>query len=230
MHGQRRSGWYYVFVGCGVLFLAGVIAIGAGVFMTVRWTKNFKNEMEDPQLRTAKAVEVMNMEALPEGYRVAMNLNAPFGFGNLVILTDGEPGGDDLDIGTEDHFFLYIEGPGWDSDWKKFARGGDPPFDNLAELNINIDDAERVGYGELTVGQMEVFYSAGLGAVSTEGFHREQGVFSVLLVRCPQGDKRSRVIVWSGPPAVEDAEDRTRGTTGDPARIAEMLGHFELCG
>jgi hypothetical protein len=229
MSGQKRSGWSYVFVGCGVLFLASVVAIGAIVFMTLRWTKNFESEMEDPQLRTAKAAEAMNMERLPEGYHVAMNINAPFGFGSLVMLTDGEPGKDAHDIDTGDHFFLYIEGPGWDNDWKEFVRGGDPPFNNLSELNIHIDEAQRVGYGELIVGSMEVFYSAALGNVSTEGFHRDEGVFSILLVRCPQGDKRSRVIVWSGPPPDEGSEDRIRGTTGDPARIAEMLGNFRLC-
>ena len=230
MSAQKRSGWFYVLVSCGVLFLAAVVAIGAVVFMALRWTKNFASEMEDPQLRTAKAIEAMNMETLPEGYHVAMSLNAPFGFGNLVMLTDGEQGEDAHDIDTGDHFLLYIEGPGWDRDWKEFVRGGDPPFDSLSELNINIDGTQRVGQGELTVGRMEVFYSAGLGDVSAEGFHRDEGVFSILLVRCPQGDKRSRAIVWSGPPADEGPEDRTHGTTADPARIAEMLGNFRLCG
>jgi len=230
MSGQKRSGWYYVFVGCAVLFLAGVIAVGAGVFMTVRWTKSFKNEMEDPQLRTAGALEAMNTETLPEGYYVAINIRAPFGFGNLVMLSDGEPSDNANDFANGDHLFVYFEGPGWDDDWKQFARGGDPPTDALSELNIHIDAAEHLGKGELTVDDMEVFYSTTVGDISAEGVEHDGGAFSILLVRCPQGDKRSRIIVWSGPPPAEGAEDRVRGTTGDPVRISEMLGNFRLCG
>jgi len=230
MGDNKRSGWFYVFVGCGVLVLCTVIVIGVGAFMTIRWAR----EMEDPERRTAKAQRVtqqtMGVDELPEGYHAEVSLKAPFGFGTILVLTDG-PGIIDNDEKPEfEHLFIYIEGPGWDDDWKAFARGGKPPFDNMDELNINIRKADVVAQGELAVGNMELAYLAHRGEFSTEGFASD-GVFSVILVRCPEGDKRSRTIIWGGPDvAVEGRDSEVAGSVGDPERIAEMMGHFQLCG
>ena len=108
------------------------------------------------------------------------------------------------------------------------AGGGDPPFDDLDDLNINVRRADVIGRGELTVGKMELAYLANRGEFSAESFSSD-GVFTVILVRCPEGDKRSRTIVWGGPEGTEP-EDELTGTAGDPERIAEMVGHFRLCG
>jgi hypothetical protein len=227
---KKRSGWFYLFVGCGVLVLGTVIVVGVGAFMTIRWAE----EMKDPELRSAKALretqQAMGTDELPAGYHAEISLKAPFGFGTILVLTDG-PGMIEEDATPEfEHLFIYIEGPGWDDDWKEFARGGDPPFDNMGELNINTRHAQVVDRGELTIGKMQLAYLFHRGEFSTEGFTSD-GVFSVMLVRCPDGDKRSRTIVWGGPDvAVEAGDTEILGTVGDPERITEMMSHFQLCG
>lgn len=230
MGDKKRSGWFYLFMGCGAVVLAGVIVVGVGAFITIRWAK----EMKDPELRTAKALsvtkQVMGVEELPEGYHAEVSLRAPFGFGTILVLTDGPGLVDDNEEPKFEHLFIYLEGPGWDSDWKKFARGGEPPFDSMDELNINIRNADVIARGELVVGNMELAYLAHRGEFSTEGYTSD-GVFSVILVRCPEGDKRSRTIIWGGPKIeVEGRDNEVAGTPGDPDRIAEMMGHFRLCG
>jgi hypothetical protein len=212
------------------MVLAGVIVVGFVAFVSIRWAR----EMKDPELRSAKALsatqKIMGVKDLPAGYHAEVSLSAPFGFGTILVLTDGPPLLDN-DEGPEfDHLFVYIEGPGWDKDWKEFARGGEPPFDNMDELNINIRGADVISRGELTVGKMELAYMVHRGEFSTEGFASD-GVFSVILVRCPEGDQRSRTIIWGGPgDDAEALEGDLDGTPGDPLRIAEMLGHFQLCG
>ncbi len=238
MSDKKRSGWFYVFVSCGVLLLVGVIVVGAGTFMTVRWAKNIKQELEAPELRIAKAhqamSDIMGVEEPPEGYHAEMSIRAPFGLFQLLILTDGDLVEDLDEITDADHLLVYFEGPGWDSDWKKFANGGDPPFDNLDDLNINVRRSDVIGRGELTVGKMELAYLVNRGEFSAESFSSD-GVFTVILVRCPEGDKRSRTIIWAGPEgkaeSVDEADgEQVAGTTGDPDRIAEMMGYFPLCG
>lgn len=230
--GDKRSGWFYVFVSCGVLLLIGVIVVGAGTFMTIRWAKGFQEEMEDPEKRTANANqvmrEIMGVNEAPAGFHPQIAIEAPFGLFQLLILTDGDPLEDADDIEDAANLFVYIEGPGWDKDWKAFARGGEPPFDNLDDMNINVRRSDVIGKGELTVGNMELAYLANRGEFSAESFSSD-GVFTVILVRCPDGDKRSRTIVWGGPDAKEPTDELT-GTAGDPERIAEMVGHFRLCG
>lgn len=229
---EKRSGWFYVFVGCGGLLLVGIIVVGVGAFMTVRWAKEIKADLEDPERRTANATEVvqeaMGAETLPEGYEAQVALEAPFGMGKIVILTDGEFMEGEGNAPDFEHLLLYMEGPGWDSDWKKFARGGDPPFDNMDQLNINIRDSDVVGQGELTVGKMELAYLTHEGEFSAEGYTSE-GVFSIILARCPDGDKRSRTLIWGGSEGPGEDGSLT-GTCGDPSRIADLMDYFPLCG
>jgi len=232
MGDEKRSAWFYVFVSCGVLVLVGVILIGAGTFMTIRWAKGFQEEMEDPEKRTANAnevmLEIMGVQKAPAGFNPQIAIEAPFGLFQLLILTDGDPLEDAEDIDDAANLLVYIEGPGWDKDWKAFARGGEPPFDNLDEMNINIRRADVLRKGELTLGNMELAYMANRGEFSAESFSSD-GVFTIILVRCPEGDKRSRTIVWGGPEG-QDQEDVLAGTAGDPARIAEVIGQLRLCG
>jgi len=231
MGDEKRSGWFYVFVTCGVLILVGVIIVWTGTVMTIRWAKGLKQEMEDPEKRTARADQVMHdimgVDDPPEGYHAEISIQAPFGFFQLLILTDGDPVDDPDDIGDADNLFVYVEGPGWDKDWKEFARGGDPPFDDLGDMNINVRRSDVIGQGELTIGKMELAYLANRGEFSAESFSSD-GVFTIILVRCPEGDKRSRTIIWGGPEGTVEGDELTV-TAGDPERIAAMVGHFRLC-
>lgn len=230
MGDKKRSGWFYVFVGCGLLMLVGVILVGVGTFLAVRWGQDLKQGLEDPATRTAGAKELLGAAELPAGYHAAVHIRFPMGLGRMVVLTDGKPTDKPDSLGDSDHLFIYMEGPGWDSDWKAFAAGGEPPFDNLDELGIQVDGGQRLSSGDFTSGNMEVFYATHRGGVSGEHFDSDDGVFAIALVRCMPGDGHSRTILWAGPPPADDAEDRVKGTTGDPERIRGMLGKFSLCG
>ena len=65
---EKRSGWFYVFVGCGALAFIAIAGIGVVAFMSVRWAKNVKAELEDPVVREERAREYLGTDDLPEGY------------------------------------------------------------------------------------------------------------------------------------------------------------------
>lgn len=78
---------------------------------------------------------------------------------------------------------------------------------------------------------------AASGESAPEGGQREgvspeqKGLMTFFSVDCPDDD-RARMGVWFGPdpaPARPVKEIDLAGTVGDPARIRELVGHFELC-
>lgn len=121
-------------------------------------------------------------------------------------------------------------------------------------------DPERVAHrGTVEVGGRTLTYAVGRGSASGEGegngeagadaadaadaadtepdprrrrsSPEQKGLMTFFTLDCP--DDRSRMGVWFGPdpaPAQPVTEIDLTGTVGDPARIREMLGHFELCG
>lgn len=78
---------------------------------------------------------------------------------------------------------------------------------------------------------------AASGESAPEGTERQgvspeqKGLMTFFSVDCP-GDDRARMGVWFGPdpaPAQPVTEIDLTGTVGDPARLRELVGHFELC-
>lgn len=119
-------------------------------------------------------------------------------------------------------------------------------------------DAEKIAHrGTVEAGGRTIVYAVGRGTDdqdrgkpgaapregteangSPEGAERkgvspeQKGLMTFFSVDCP-GDNLARMGVWFGPdPAPTQpvtAIDLT-GTVGDPVRIQELVGHFELCG
>lgn len=224
---EGRSPWVWILLGCGGLILIAVVIIGIGTFSAFKFAKNMEKEMQDPELRETNGLAALNATSLPDGYHVSMNMQAPFGFLNMVVLADGEPKGGPGVSFDGDHIFFYIEGPGWDSDWKEFTRGGEPPLGDLSALNVNVGRSDKLGDGSVTVNGMETFYSVRRGELSGQGYASDDGLFTVLMIRCPEGDTRSRIGLWGGLPS-EDPNSLA-GTPGDPQEIEAFLSHFNLC-
>jgi hypothetical protein len=215
-------------MGCGGLILVAVVVVGIAAFSTIKFAKNVEKEMQDPELRTTNGLASLNASSLPEGYHVTMNMRLPLNVARMVILADGEPESGPGVSSDGKHIFFYVEGPGWDSDWRKFAEGGEPPLDDLSQLKVNVGRTDKLSEGQFAVNGMEAFYTVRRGELSGQGYSTDDGVFSVVMVRCPDGDKRSRLGVWGGPPS-EDGSS-LEGTTGDAAEIEAFLSHFDLCG
>ena len=224
---EGRSPWFWVFVGCGGLTLIAIIGIGVLAFGTIRFAKNVEKGMKDPKVRTEQGLSTLGATELPPGYRVSMSFEAPFGVGSMVMLSDDpEPEGETPSFDGE-HMFIYMMGPGWDSDWKKFIDGGEPPLDSLDELNVNIGDQRPLQKGQFEVFGGEAFYSAARGEISGDGFDQDDGIFSIVLIRCTSGDKKSRTAIWAGPPA--ETDEALEGTTADAATLQSFFSYFKLC-
>ena len=225
---EGRSPWFWILMGCGGLILVALVVVGVAAFSTFKFAKNMEKEMQDPELRTTNGMAALNASTLPEGYHVSMNMRLPLNVGRMVVLADGEPKSGPGVSFEGQHIFFYFEGPGWDSDWKKFAEGGEPPLNNLSELNVNVGRSDKLGEGQITINGMEAFYTARRGELSGQGYSTDDGVFSIVMIRCPEGDKHSRLGIWGGPPS-EDPNSLS-GTPGDAAEIEAFLSHFDLCG
>lgn len=76
--------------GCGCLALLLVLVVAGAVFWGVQAAKQMGREMEDPEARTTRALDILGADELPPGYHAVIGLEIPW-IMRFALLTDGEP-------------------------------------------------------------------------------------------------------------------------------------------
>jgi hypothetical protein len=235
---KPTSPWVYVGCGCAALVLLALLGLGGLTFLGYRTGKEFKEGMTDPVKREAKVKAILPYEQLPAGYYPAFAFSAPLGLMEMAMLSDRDPGTGRSapDQNFDERGFMYMNMRQIRDNKEKmaaFLRGEAPrPNDSgWAQSNVRFDPKEVVRRGTVTVGGIEVLYSAGRGDIHRHGHEERHGIVTMVMPKCPH-DNRLRFGMWFGPDPAPDkpvAEADFSGTNADPAAIQEFLGHFQLC-
>src|SRR5215813_3669824 len=87
---KKTSPWVYVGIGCLVVVVIGVAAVGTVAFYGYRKAKQFTEEMKNPAAREAKVKSILHAETLPPGYYAVIGMSVPFVM-DMAMLSDKEP-------------------------------------------------------------------------------------------------------------------------------------------
>lgn len=240
--------WVWVGLGClGAVVLAAAVIVGLGV-AGWRWARGFEEQMNDPEAREARVLEVLGAERVPDGYHAVAAMEVPF-LMEMAMLSDepvaveSEDGGE-IDLEAEDlgeRGLVYFEMPSWGGAWQDlddFLEGRTDEAEFIRRGSVDLHRGEVLARGEITLpGAERARFGAQRGAVGGGG----EGLVSTVSIECP-GDDRLRLAIWFGPrpdrPPAAGAEagpealagaGRVAGTVADPEEMTAFLGQFRFC-
>lgn len=246
---EKKGTSPWVWVGCGciaAIVLLIALVLGAG-FFGVQALKGYVEDLENPEVRETKVLEILGADALPEGLNAQMFFSVPFVMDMLILSDAPSGGGQDIqteDLGERALFFLSMRNLGGaDQDLEKLLQGDTGQLD----LDIDLDFRSRgdLGRGAFDLDNQQVRWAAHLGAAS--GKMDRVGIYTIFLVECkPDDDKLRMAYYWDQIESstaeegteVEGAEVKeittadvqTEGTPADELVLKELLGQFRLCG
>lgn len=238
---SRYTVWHFIGCGCTVLVLLGLLVAGGAIFFGKQMVEGIKAGIEDPEVRAARAREILGYEDLPEGYYPGISISFPFVM-QMAALGDHElPDSEDLSknemeseiarslFGQRGFFFVKVRG-----------KGGDESEGDLAsEMNIDLDfDLDRaLADGSVEAGGGEVSFVAHSGTIRG-GDERLPAIINEMVVTClsdPYGRKALWFVAVSEemnerfvPTEAVEPEDVV-GTPADPEAVKAFLDHFDLC-
>jgi hypothetical protein len=239
-NGEKRtvSPWTYVGIGCGVVVLLSVIAIGACSWFGWRFAKQkaqeLETELKDPAARESKALELLGASQLPEGYFPALSLSVPFVM-EMVSLTDRPPAVDQkrIEPAFDERSFTYIHlrpKKADDPRLRDFFEGRTDDSSVLKDAGVNFE----LGTGQILKrgvidGSPRLMYAVQRGRSPLQRAAAD-GLACLILIGCP-GDDSLRIAIWTGPdPAPSAALDPApAGSVADESAIASFMGQFSLC-
>ncbi|RMG48272.1 MAG: hypothetical protein D6718_02160 [Acidobacteria bacterium] len=226
---EGRSALFYVMIGCLSVLLLGATCVGGCIVLTVRFARQVERTQVNPDARTAKALEILGAERLPEGYRAVAALEIPF-FARMAIISTGEAGDESRpELGDRGLIYLdLIHMGGNEEDLRDFFEGRTDDPEALRRGGVHIDVQEIIRRGVIRAGGAEILYVAERGSISTQG-HRASGVTAVCLVQCPQ-DHRRRVAMWYASESEASGKDGLEGTPADEEALVAFLNRFRFCG
>ena len=220
----------YIGLGCGVLVLLAVLALGGIGY----WGYKKAEELKDPEKRQEKVVAILGTNTLPAGYFPVIGMSIPWVM-DFAMITDKAPDaeGEIEDMG--EHLFIYIKfllKPGdEEQELRDFFEGRSDDPQVLEEANINIDVEEIVGRGTIPMENMDLLYVSTRGEVQAD-HGRSEGLSTIMLLECTD-DNKMRFAIWIGPD-VPDPEDGVEadltGTPADEAEISRFMAQFSVCG
>jgi hypothetical protein len=217
---NRTSPWVWIAAGCGgclVLTVAAMVAIGVFGY---RFTRQMVEDLENPESREAKVLEILGAEELPEGYYPAMGISIPW-LTDVAILSGKpveyhRPSEDSLDIDLEegdfgDRVFIYVSKRSFGDpqhDVERFFSGRATRAMNMNIQGIRLGARELLREGEIEVRGTPVRYRIDHGDLETEfdegsgrtGGREVGGLLIRLHFQCPN-DGRIHLGIWSGPAA-----------------------------
>ncbi|HHN75300.1 MAG TPA: hypothetical protein ENK10_08745 [Acidobacteria bacterium] len=233
---SKGSVWKWVGVGClSVVVLVLVAGIAGGIWI-YRGVRQMAREINDPEVRTSKALEILGTDSLPEGLGVATAFAAPLGLFEVVVLSDQQPGPDGRCEGFDDQGLVYIEfiRTGRDNkdlqQLRDFFEGRSDDADALRNAGIDLRVEEMIGRDHFVIPGGEVFHAGQRGKIR---FGREtiDGLLGLEMIECANDD-RIRFAVWMN----RDPDSRTpvesldlAGTSADAAAVRAFLAPFSFC-
>ena len=254
MSGEKStSPWVWAGCGCALVMIILGASLAGVAFYGARRATEMVEELRDPAMREAKALETLGTSRLPEGYYPMFGMSIPFVF-ETAILTDIEPSGDDLGEpeGFDERGFIYFKVLSigrQQEELEAFFEGRTNDPEVLRRNNINVDVGEQLGRGEVSHPAARALYSSHRGSVSAMG-SRSEGLTSLIMFDC-EHDDRTRLGIWFGPgprsdatraedgasaSAVEGAAEGSEGaaddlvgTPADPAAIEAFVADFRPC-
>jgi hypothetical protein len=219
--------------------MLAVLAAGAGVYFLKRKAKEWKRtahaqveeQSANPELRTAKAMEMLHAERLPDGYYSMYAVSLP-GMEEL-ILGDQPPRPTGEPSGFAERSFLYkrtsFQGPA-SGRIRAFVVGDTDDPSGLREGAFSIGTNAIIRRGMLNLGGGTILYCAQRGEMSVKDDHR-LGLQVVSLIDCPE-DRNLRLAIWFGPdvsPGTPVAQFDVAGTVADENELRRFLSNFRVC-
>lgn len=251
---QSTSPWFYIGCGCLALVVIVLAAVVGGGFMGYSKMRGYVEDLNDPERRNDRALELLGAEEMPEGYFTLFFVPVPWLF-DFVMLTDSEAANQSLEAIEQEmdpdllggHIFFYL---------RASEAADDQTFGIVrrdlgdGRIRIEVSDQrfisrQQLSQGSLTLGRQEIEWTGHLGAFQDEGGAQYDGLYSVISVSC--GDSAMRSAVWfqrsdlqqemtqetvNAPNTVElppIAAAEVPGTPVDPAALEAFMGHFDLC-
>lgn len=235
---KKRSGWFYVGIGCGTLMLLGIALVGVGVYWARSWGKQLEARMKDPATKEREVKRILGTDKLPDGYYALFTLPpVPMMQMDSVVLTGQKPGPDGKTAGYGGKGFIYFNGP--DSLVEKqafdaYASGKSKemrsPFMQNFMKNIRSGERLRQGQVALAAGGAVRYVAHRADLARMRG--PAEGITNVLWVECP-GSPRTREGLWfTRDPEPESPPDKAdfKGSAADEDALTAFLSAFDLCG
>jgi hypothetical protein len=230
---QRRgtSPLVYVLLGCGAVAFFGVLAAGIGFYLLARQVDEAALEQQaNPELRTAKATDVLHAERLPDGYYAVAALRSPLL--DLVLLGDlpAQPSG--KASGFRERGFIYRRVAGEPSQLnpiRSFVMGQTNNSSVLRAANVDLATNAIIRRGTLDLQGDSILYCVQRGEMTVKSAH-VLGLQAISVVDCR--DRQTRIAVWFGPdpsPGTPVAQFDVAGTVADEKELRAFLSHFRMC-
>lgn len=211
-------------LGCAVVVLLMAAAAAACGVWVWREGAQMRDEAADPELRSARALEVLGVSQVPDGYHVMAAFAVPFVM-QTAILSDVPPDAEGSVEGFNERGFVYFEMLGFGQDEQQlrdYFEGRTDDIGVLRDNGIQTDIDEVLERGVLELPGASAMYVTQRGRVRVNRFN-DEGLSALALIDCPQDEKR-RIAMWFGP----EAED-IAGTPADPAALRAFLAQFGFC-
>lgn len=231
---KGTSPWVYVGVGCLLLVILGVVVMGAIGYFGYREAKRIEQTVRDPEARSAAAWEILGTRTPPEDYHVMAAFSVPL-LMDVAVLSDREPDGEGQIEGFDERGFIYAKVLSFDDkrrELEEFFEGKRDSTDVLRDQGIRVRRGDLLARGELEPSAKgRRLWVAQRGGVEAQGA-KQDGITTLILVKCPEDDGRLRMGVWFGPdpdPESEPDQAQLAGSVADPAMLAAFLERFELC-
>lgn len=229
----QDSSWRFLGCGCGVLVLLGFLAFAFLTWRMYRQGQDFEAAMKDPAERAARTRELLPWHDLPAGYHPGGALSVPFAM-DMAILSDEEPKQVTAPDGHwqpsfRERGFLYVRmrALGNQGELRSFVEGKGPEPAWFQKSELRLHTRETFGHGRIEASDApdeEILYSANRGTVELQD-ERQEGLFTLLLIDCPQ-DEKVRIGIWFAP---DPGPAAYVGTPADPEAIQRFAGHFRFC-
>ena len=239
MASQRSGGtspWVYVGCGCGGLVVVVVaVAIGLGVW-GVNKAKEFGEAMEDPVVRTEKALEILGGERLPDGYEAVLALPIPYVM-DMVFLSSvsDSDSGEGASRFRHSGGFIYFSAASFgedDQELRDFFEGKRTDVEALRQQNIDVDVKERLGTGSFDNAGGRFLWAAHRGSVAAQHDPEStDGLVTMFLVDCGDDDRRRFGLLYGADPDPEAPADSAElsGTVVDPQQIEAFWEPLRPC-
>jgi hypothetical protein len=243
---SSSSTWGWLGCGCGglvALVLAGIVVM---TVLGYRKGKEIERTFKDPAARTEATRKVLPWRELPAGYYPAGAVTIPM-LMEMAILSDEEPKPGEAAEGRQfQHrgliYMSFNSLIGKEDELLPWLRGETKqPPKWIERSDAKIDPDHVLKRGTVEVDGQSVVYAVSRGDAvnerhgkprpNAEQDARDESLMTFFSFDCP-GDNRARLGIWFTPdpaPGRPNAEVDLAGTSGDPEKIRELLGHFEPC-